>query len=160
MKSLILPVTLALLTSGCATVQAAGLRRAAPAAVDPCASELQALSVATWSGAAEEHVRTYLGCVQRAGIPPADLPGRVRAALDANPYPRALPNEVYQHFFDLELLKVVPGSAEELAAVVSLLEDQALARSAMGELDVADAALARARRLERLQAVLSQTLES
>lgn len=121
----------------------------------PCEVELQEIRYATHTQAAKEAVRGYLGCqIGSSERPPTNLERLVENQLGLNPYPAASRDDVHAHFFDTALLKRIPEDTGELAEAVRLLEDQALARRAMGDEQVADAAHARARKLRALGTVL------
>lgn len=121
---------------------------------EPCQAELDAVQDATWDDAARKAVRGYLTCVVDAEARVKDVPGHVEMALKRNPYPATRRADIHGHFFDRELMKELPGSPAALPLAVELLEDQALALTAMGELDLAQAARGRAARLTTLARVL------
>lgn len=157
MRSLnILTLSTALMT-GCFGKTAA--LSAAPAAAARSASQCDdartGIRQATYSEAVKAAVRDYLTCVVSFEPAPPDLPQRVRAELDRNPYPAATSREdVHGWFFDLDKARPVPGTTLEMQQSIRVLEDQALARTAMGQIDVAQAAQGRAAKLRRLGKVL------
>jgi len=64
--------------------------------------------------------------------------------------------DIQGHFFNTNLVKEIPASTTAMSIAVELLEDQALARTAMGEVDLADAARERAARLRALARVIEE----
>lgn len=153
---LALPFTFTL-TSGCFFKRAeASLPETA---IEPCAEPLREIREATYADAARDRVRDYLRCLVSADAVPDQVPVRVEHALERNPYDATHRQDVAGHFFDLEQLEELPAAPRALPVAVELLRDQALARSAMGEHDVAEAARARAARLERLDEVLRDVLD-
>ena len=127
--------------------------------VEPCQAQLDAIQDATHDLAARKTVRTYLTCLVDADARVADVPGHVATMLKRNPYPATRRADIHGHFFNTDLMKTMPGSETEMSPAIEILEDQALARTAMGDLDMAQAARTRANRLETLVRVLEEVGE-
>lgn len=149
-----LAVALLVLT-GCAFPRFEGAVQS-PCEPAPCAAPLRELREATCAGDVRERVRTYLQCLAESEEDLHRLPARVDRALRRNP--RAVPcrREVVDHFFDLRRLEVRPGAPASVPPTVALLRDQALARTAMGQPEVARDARIRAERLEGVVEELRQ----
>lgn len=121
---------------------------------EPCASALTEISQAPHAKAAQETIRGYLRCEisQDRALP--DLQDRVARELRRNPYPATNRQDLASWFFDTDLIKALPKRPGDMKPAIERLEDQALARLAMGDPDMARAARARADRLRQLVAVL------
>ena len=124
---------------------------------DPCAWELTEIEHATFGDQANVAVRVYLTCLLDNEVrPPVDLEARVSEELMRNPYPatRRARNDVLDHFFDNSLMKQMPDSIPSMHEYTSLLEDQALAARAVGDVELARAAEGRATKIRTLQPIL------
>jgi hypothetical protein len=128
---------------------------AGPVQVSPCTAERAVIASATYADATTRAVRGYLGCIAKLDAAPVDLPEIVRGELERNPYPASHRVDVWAWFFDLEQIKELPKTVPELENAIRRLQDQALAREAMGEDDLAAAARTRATRLESLKVALA-----
>jgi hypothetical protein len=125
-----------------------------------CGAPLEKIAQTTYPEATREAVRAYLDCVVRSGSTPLGVPDLVRGQLERNPYPAATAREpVLDWFFDTRALAPVPESLPAMRRAIDQLRDQALARRAMGELDLAEAADARREKLQRLLPILEQIAE-
>jgi len=123
---------------------------------EPCLAELEAIRHATFGEQARVALRYYMSCLVESGQPPVDLEARVADALRRNPYP-ALGRErdaVLAGFFDRKRVKSLPGNLREMQDYIQLLEDQALAARAVGDVKLAEAAEARAAKVRGLFSVL------
>jgi len=121
----------------------------------PCTAELDAIGAATHAEEGKDDVRSYLECVRDEGAADPNLPAMVQAELDANPYPAVWrEGDIGAWFFDLATVKKAPESSAQLETAIARLDDQALARAAMGDIDVARAATARADKLRTLRKVI------
>jgi hypothetical protein len=124
---------------------------------DPCAWELAEIEHATFGDQANVAVRVYLTCLLDNEVrPPIDLESRVSEELMRNPYPatRRARNDVLSHFFDNTQMKEMPANIPEMYSYIALLEDQALAARAVGDVELAIAAEARATKIRTLQPIL------
>ena len=123
----------------------------------PCSSELMEIQHATYGEQARVSVRVYLNCIlDSEERPPTDLDLRVADQLKRNPYPATARDRdsVVGQFFDKDRLKDLPGSIPEMHSYVQLLEDQALAAKAQGDTKLAQAAEARAAKIEKIIPIL------
>ncbi len=135
---------------------AAHARPPANLAEVPCAAPRAAIRDATYTDAALEAVRDALTCFHGMARPPADIEAVIEGELRRNPYPAATRTDVHGWFFDTELLGELPGDPSALSQAAQILEDQGLARSAMGQADVARAARDRAERIRDLARVIER----
>lgn len=124
--------------------------------IEPCALALDQVSQAPHAKAAREGIRGYLRCEISQDRTLPDLEDRVAQALRKNPYPATGREDLRAWFFDTSLLKAMPGRPADMHPTIERLEDQALARLAMGDADMARAARARADRLRQLVKVLEE----
>lgn len=123
---------------------------------EPCAAALDPVTQAPHVKAAQDAIRSYLRCQVAQDRPQPELEQQVSQALRRNPYPAATREDLHAWFFDTSLLKAMPARPAELAQAIDRLEDQALARTAMGDPDLARAARARADRMRQLVRVLDE----
>ncbi len=150
MKSLTTTIIAAtLLLSACKHQPAVALP-----APEPCDQALEDIATAPHAKAAQESIRSYLRCeIAQDKIDPA-LEASVSRQLRRNPYPATGREDLHAWFFDTALIKSLPARPAEMKPAIQRLEDQALARLAMGDDDMARAARARADRLRQLLEVL------
>lgn len=144
-----------LLSLGC--IAHAGIHHPSEPVTFPCEAEQARIQAATYPDAALAAVRGYLGCVTKLPSVPPGVPDTVRMELASNPYPDATGRvDVWAWFFDTEALKPIPNSPAAMRTTVLRLRDEALARRAMGQDDIAQAAEARAQRFQQLLDLLEE----